>query len=73
MGIRFIISNLRTGADEINVCVPAAILGVGLKSIRATMEELNLAKAMGEVETAVEAGTVLDFTAGDYRIQILEG
>ena len=71
--IRFIISNLRTGADEINVCVPAAILGVGLKSIRATMEELNLAKAMGEVETAVEAGTVLDFTAGDYRIQILEG
>ena len=55
------------------MCVPAAILGVGLKSIRATMEELNLAKAMGEVETAVEAGTVLDFTAGDYRIQILEG
>jgi 2-methylisocitrate lyase-like PEP mutase family enzyme len=71
--IRFIVSNLRTGADEVNVCVPSATLGVGLKSIRALLEELNLAKAMGEVETAVEAGTVLDFTAGDYRVQIIEG
>jgi len=71
--IRFIVSNLRTGVDEVNVCVPSATLGVGLKSIRALLEELNLAKAMGEVETAVEAGTVLDFTAGDYRVQILEG
>ena len=30
---------------------------------------------MGEVETAVKEGegTVLDFTAGGYRIQIIEG
>jgi len=71
--IRFVVSNLRTGADEVNVCVPTATLGIGLKSVRALFEELNLSAAMGEVETAVKEGTVLDFTAGDYRIQIIEG